>query len=115
MAPQYTSPQPSAASAHGGAAHHHITREVLAQGRPLMERVAEATRMALQTRQDQARTPGESNAMREARQELSRLAPVMAERFPDALSRAIAQSAVPAEDKPAPKKKAAASPNSTQL
>ena len=104
MAPHHTSAldpaQPLSFSGPDPVARQRFTREMLAQARPLMERVVETTRQALQSRQDQARTPGESHAMREARQELVRLAPVMGERFPDALHKAAEQHAVQAEDKP---------------
>ena len=62
---------------------------VLAQARDLMDRVTEATRTALQTRQDQARTSGEHQSAQEARQQITRLASVMGERYPDALRKAI--------------------------
>lgn len=47
--------------------------------------------MSLQSRLDQARTPGEHHAMLEAKQQLQRLASVMAERYPDALRKALDQ------------------------
>lgn len=72
----------------------------MAQARPLLEHVVEATRMSLQSRQDTARTPGEHHAMLEARQQLTRLASVMAERYPDALRKALADTSVPGDDKP---------------
>jgi len=49
--------------------------------------------MSLQARLDQARTPGEHHAMLEAKQQLQRLASVMAERYPDALQKALDQEA----------------------
>lgn len=73
---------------------------MLAQARPLLEHVVEATRMSLQSRQDTARTPGEHHAMLEARQQLIRLAPVMGERYPDALRKALADTAPQGDDKP---------------
>lgn len=96
-----TSPSAPAAAQAGSVTHAAFSRMVqgvLADARFQMERVAEATRMALQARQDQARTPGELNAVREARESLLRLASVMAERYPDALRKALEQSA------PAPEK-----------
>ena len=93
--PSAPAPSPSDATPHG-----HIVRDVLAQAQPLMERVADATRMALLARQDQARTPGEHNAMHEARQQLSRLASVMGERYPDALRKAIDQETAQNAEKP---------------
>lgn len=63
-----------------------------------MDRVAEATRMSLQARLDQARTPGEHHAMLEAKQQLQRLASVMSERYPDALRKALDQEATQADN-----------------
>lgn len=80
--------------------HENLVQDVLAQARPLMERVIEATRRSLQSRQDQARTPGEHQAMHEARQQLSRLAAVMGERYPGALQKVLAQETAQAEEKP---------------
>ena len=65
-----------------------------------MERVIETTRMALQARLDSARTPGEYHAMQEARQQLVRLASVMAERYPDALRKALDEDTAQGDDKP---------------
>lgn len=100
MALKHTTPSAPAPSAGDTTPYQHIVRDVLAQARPLMERVAEATRMSLLTRQDQARTPGEHNAMHEARQQLSRLASVMGERYPDALRKALDQEAAQNQEKP---------------
>src|SRR3989344_3222653 len=100
MALKHTTPSAPAPSASDTTPYQHIVRDVLAQARPLMERVAEATRMSLLTRQDQARTPGEHNAMHEARQQLSRLASVMGERYPDALRKALDQEAAQNQEKP---------------
>ncbi|MBD9393821.1 DUF1631 family protein [Acidovorax sp. ACV01] len=100
MALKHTTPSAPAPSASDTTPYQHIVHDVLAQARPLMERVAEATRMALQARQDQARTPGEHHAMQEARQQLSRLTSVMGERYPDALRKALDQEAVQNEEKP---------------
>lgn len=97
---KHTTPSAPAPSASDTTPYQHIVRDVLAQARPLMERVAEATRMSLLTRQDQARTPGEHNAMHEARQQLSRLTSVMGERYPDALRKALDQEAAQNEEKP---------------
>ncbi len=69
------------------------------QAGPLMERIIEATRMTLQSRQDSARTPGEHHAMLEARQQLSRLAFVMTDRYPDALRKALDQETAQKEEK----------------
>ena len=74
---------------------------MLAQSRPLLEHVVEAARVSLQSRQDSARTPGEHQAMLEARQRLTQLAPVMAERYPDALRKALADTSAAGADKPA--------------
>ena len=97
---KHTTPSAPAPSASDTTPYQHIVRDVLAQARPLMERVAEATRMSLLTRQDQARTPGEHNAMHEARQQLSRLTSVMGERYPDALRKALDQEAAQNQEKP---------------
>src|SRR3989344_4814521 len=102
MALKHTTPSAPAPSASDTTPYQHIVRDVLAQARPLMERVAEATRMSLLTRQDQARTPGEHNAMHEARQQLSRLASVMGERYPDALRKALDPEAAQKQEKPPP-------------
>ncbi len=100
MALKNTPPSAPALSASDTTPYGHIVRDVLAQAQLLMERVAEATRMALLARQDQARTPGEHNAMHEARQQLSRLASVMGERYPDALRKALDQEAAQGQEKP---------------
>lgn len=87
----------------GGNAPHYqrIVQGVLADSRQLMERVAEATRMSLQLRQDQARTPGEHQGMLEAQQQLMRLTSVMGERYPGALRKALAQQTTAlGEEKP---------------
>lgn len=69
-------------------------QDALADGRHLLERVIEATRLSLQARENQARTPGEHHAMLDARQLLSRLGFVMCDRYPDALRQAVAAEAV---------------------
>lgn len=91
---------PSTSTVSTTAPYQRIVDDVLAQARPLMEHVAEAARMSLQSRQDQARTPGEHQAMLEARQQLSRLTSVMGERYPDALRRALDQEAPQTDAKP---------------
>ncbi len=53
--------------------------------------------MSLQSRLDQARTPGEHHAMLEAKQQLQRLASVMGERYPDALRKALDEEAAQAD------------------
>ena len=82
------------------APYQRIVDNALAQARPLMERVAETARMSLQSRQDQARTSGEHQAMLEARQQLSRLTSVMGERYLDALHKALDQEAPQTDAKP---------------
>ena len=82
MAPQNTTP---------AALCQRLVQDVLADARPLMERLIEATRLSLQARENQARTAGEHQAMLDARQQLTRLAPVMGERYPDALRKALNQ------------------------
>ena len=67
----------------------HLVDSVLDESRHLMERMIEATRQALQSREDQSRTAGERHAMIEARQQLGRLAFVMAERYPGTLRKAL--------------------------
>lgn len=95
-----TPPPPAASSdAPQNAACQRMVQAALAGARDQMERVAEVTRMALQARQDQARTPGELNALREAREQVLRLAPVMADRYPDALRRALEQQSAPTQEK----------------
>ncbi|MFN4120033.1 DUF1631 family protein [Acidovorax sp.] len=92
---------PSAhAPARAPAPHERITTEVLAQAGPLLERVADAARTTLQQRQDQARTPGEHQALQGARQQLTHLTPVMRDRYPDALRQAMAQTAAQADAAP---------------
>ena len=95
-----TPPLATAPSDSHSAAYHRIVHSVLADARHQMEHIAEAARMALQARQDQARTPGELHALREAREQLSRLAFVMAERYPDALRKALATESAQHEEKP---------------
>ncbi len=90
----------STSTASTTAPYQRIVDDVLAQARPLMERVAETARMSLQSRQDQARTPGEHQAMLEARQQLSRLTSVMGERYPDALHKALDEEAPRTDAKP---------------
>jgi hypothetical protein len=100
MALKHTAP--SAAPAPSGPPsplYEHIVEDVVAGARPLMERIAEATRMSLQQRLDQARTPGEHHAMLEARQQLMRLTPVMCERYPEALRKALSQQSAHKEEK----------------
>lgn len=93
---------PSAAPAPSGPhapLYQRIVEDVVAGARPLMERIAEATRMSLQQRLDQARTPGEHHAMLEARQQLMRLNGVMSERYPEALRKALEQQSGHKEEK----------------
>ncbi|MBU0748886.1 MAG: DUF1631 domain-containing protein [Gammaproteobacteria bacterium] len=92
-----TSSALAASTSSATAPYQHLVDDVLAQARPLMDRVAEATRMSLQSRLDQARTPGEHHAMLEAKQQLQRLASVMAERYPDALRKALDQETAQAD------------------
>ncbi|KRC15013.1 MULTISPECIES: DUF1631 family protein [unclassified Acidovorax] len=101
MALKHSAP-PDPASFGGNAPHYQrIVDGVLADSRQLMERVAEATRMSLQLRQDQARTPGEHQGMLEAQQQLMRLTSVMGERYPGALRKALEQqTTAPGEEKP---------------
>lgn len=101
MAPTQSAP-PDIVLCDGDTPHYErIVQGVLADSRQLMERVAEATRMSLQQRQDQARTPGEHQGMLEAQQQLMRLTSVMGERYPGALRKALAQqTAAPGEEKP---------------
>lgn len=92
---------PSAhAPARAPAPHERITTEVLTQAGPLLERVADAARTTLQLRQDQARTPGEHQALQGAHQQLTQLTPVMRERYPEALRQAMAQTAAQADAAP---------------
>ena len=80
----WTHNTPSATAPTGSivAPQQRIVQIALTQARPVVERVIETTRMSLQARLDSARTPGEHHAMQEARQQLVRLASVMAERYP---------------------------------
>lgn len=95
---KHTTPSaPAPAAIIATAPYQRIVDDVQAQARPLMDRVAEATRMSLQARLDQARTPGEHHAMLEAKQQLQRLASVMSERYPDALRKALDQEAAQAD------------------
>ncbi|MDR6768974.1 hypothetical protein J2W88_004279 [Acidovorax delafieldii] len=82
------------------APQQRIVQIALTQARPVVERVIETTRMSLQARLDSARTPGEHHAMQEARQQLVRLASVMAERYPDALRKALDEDTAQGDDKP---------------
>lgn len=89
---KHTTPSAPASSASSATVpYQRIVADVQAQARPLMDRVAEAARTSLQSRLDQARTPGEHHAMLEAKQQLQRLASVMSERYPDALRKALDQ------------------------
>lgn len=54
--------------------------------------------MSLQSRLDQARTPGEHHAMLEANQQLQRLASVMGERYLDALRKALDEETAQADN-----------------
>ncbi|CAN7466186.1 DUF1631 domain-containing protein [Acidovorax sp. LjRoot74] len=100
MALKHTAPSAAPApSAPPAPLYEHIVEDVIAGARPLMERIAEATRMSLQQRLDQARTPGEHHAMLEARQQLMRLTPVMCERYPEALRKALSQQSAHKEEK----------------
>ena len=93
---------PSATAPTGSivAPQQRIVQIALTQARPVVERVIETTRMSLQARLDSARTPGEHHAMQEARQQLVRLASVMAERYPDALRKALDEDTAQGDDKP---------------
>lgn len=77
------------------AAHNGLYQQTLEQtlaGAPeLIAQVLEATRLSLRTREDQARTAGEHQALREAGQQLMRLSPVMSQRYPQALRSCIEQ------------------------
>ena len=75
------------------AALQHAIGGVLADAKHLMERIVEATRLSLQARENQARTAGEHQAMLEARQQLTRLAYVMGDRYPEALRKALDKEA----------------------
>ena len=98
----WTHNTPSATAPTGSivAPQQRIVQIALTQARPLVERVIETTRMSLQARLDSARTPGEHHAMQEARQQLVRLASVMAERYPDALRKALDEDTAQGDDKP---------------
>jgi hypothetical protein len=96
---QHTMPSAPAPATRTTAAYQRLVGDVLAQARPLMERVAEAARMSLQSRQDQARTAGEHQAMLGARQQLTRLTSVMGERYPEALRKAFDQETAQADQK----------------
>lgn len=76
------------------AMYERIVNEVLSVSRPMMERVCEATRRGLQARLDVARTPGEHNAMLEAKQQIIKLALVMSDRYPEALRKVISQQSL---------------------
>lgn len=69
--------------------NQQIIHDTLAQASHLMEQLVETTRQDLQKREEQSRTPGERHALLEARQQLMRLAPVMCERYPAALRKAL--------------------------
>lgn len=79
--------------------YERIVNEVLSVSKPMMERVGEATRMGLQARLGMARTPGEYNAMLEAKQQITKLAFVMSDRYPEALRKSISQQS-PGEQQP---------------
>ena len=98
----WTHNTPSATAPTGSlvAPQQRIVQIALTQARPVVERVIETTRMSLQARLDSARTPGEHHAMQEARQQLVRLASVMAERYPDALRKALDEDTAQGDDKP---------------
>ena len=98
----WTHNTPSATAPTGSlvAPQQRIVQIALTHARPLVERVIESTRTALQARLDSARTPGEHHAMQEARQQLVRLASVMAERYPDALRKALDEDTAQGDDKP---------------
>ena len=98
----WTHNTPSATAPTGSivAPQQRIVQIALTQARPLVERVIETTRMSLQARLDSARTPGEHHAMQEARQQLVRLASVMAERYPYALRKALDEDTAQGDDKP---------------
>lgn len=71
--------------------YQRLLHSVLEDARHLMERVTEATRQSLQSREDLARTPGERHALLDARQQLAKLAPVMSDRYPGTLRKALDQ------------------------
>lgn len=99
MALKHTASSAPAPSDSHATPYQRIVHGVVAESRHLMERVAEAARMSLQARLDTARTPGEHHAMLEARQQLSRLAFVMSERYPDALRKALDQETTRKDEK----------------
>lgn len=101
MALTHTTPPAADPNDLSAAPHQRIVQIALDQARAVAERVIEATRVSLQLRLDSARTPGEHHAMQEARQQLVRLAWVMAERYPDALRKALDQDTAQGDDKPA--------------
>ena len=100
MALTHNTPSATAPTGSIVAPQQRIVQIALTQARPLVERVIETTRMSLQARLDSARTPGEHHAMQEARQQLVRLASVMAERYPDALRKALDEDTAQGDDKP---------------
>ena len=100
MALTHNTPSATAPTGSLVAPQQRIVQIALTQARPVVERVIETTRMSLQARLDSARTPGEHNAMQEARQQLVRLASVMAERYPDALRKALDEDTAQGDDKP---------------
>ncbi len=100
MALKHSAPSDPAPCDANASHYQRIVDGVLADSRHLMERVAEATRMSLQLRQDQARTPGEHQGMLEAQQQLMRLTSVMGERYPGALRKALEQHNAQGEEKP---------------
>ncbi len=100
MALTHNTPSATAPTGSLVAPQQRIVQIALTQARPVVERVIETTRMSLQARLDSARTPGEHHAMQEARQQLVRLASVMAERYPDALRKALDEDTAQGNDKP---------------
>ena len=100
MALTHNTPSATAPTGSIVAPQQRIVQIALTQARPVVERVIETTRVSLQARLDSARTPGEHNAMQEARQQLVRLASVMAERYPDALRKALDEDTAQGDDKP---------------
>ncbi|RQO83367.1 DUF1631 family protein [Acidovorax sp. FJL06] len=100
MALKHTATSAPATPGSNTTQYQRIVQDVLTDSRRLMERIVEATRMSLQARLDQARTPGEHHAMLEARQQLVRLTSVMGERYPDALRKGLEQETVRKEEKP---------------
>lgn len=96
---KHTAPPAPTPFANNATPYQRVVQGVLADARHLMERIAEATRMSLQARQDQARTPGEHHAMHEARQQIMRLASVMSERYPEALRKALDKETAPPQEK----------------